>query len=408
MRINKQANEFSSIPFHVLVFMSWRNLSTKKLRSFLTILGVIIGIGAIFFLLSLGLGLQNLVTKEVVGNTSIRSVDVSSPNSKIIKLDSDNVEKIANLPQVDKAGASYSFASSIAYDKSEVDAVAYGINKDYQDLSNFQVAKGRLLSADEGDGVFVNTSLLSAIGVSDQGKIIDKQIDIKIPLQETRDGKGGELNQKFKVVGVINSGSGSEIFIPARLLDQAGAVQYTQVKLLAKDGSNVDNIRKQIESMGFETSSPADTIDEINQMFKYFNIILVGFGAIGMIVAVLGMFNTLTISLLERTREIGLMLALGARRKDMRILFILESVLLSLIGSILGILMASIAGTTVNIAMNSVAKGRGVTEKFNLFSAPLWLIGSLVLFMVFVGIIVVLLPARRAEKINPIDALRRE
>ncbi len=408
MRINKQRNEFSSIPFHVLVFMSWRNLSTKKLRTFLTVLGVIIGIGAIFFLLSLGLGLQNLVTKEVVGNTSIRSVDVSSPNSKIIKLDTANVNKIRNLPKIDKVGASYSYASSITFNKSEVDAVAYGINMDYQQLSDFQTAKGRLLNQDELDGIFVNTSLLSAIGVTDQSKILDQKIDVKIPISETRDGKEGELKQSLKIVGIINSGSGSEIFLPAKLLDQAGAVQYSQVKLLAQEGASVEDIRRQIESMGFETVSPADTIDQINLMFKYFNVVLVGFGAIGMIVAVLGMFNTLTISLLERTKEIGLMMALGARRKDMRILFIIESVLLSLIGSAVGVLLAILSGVGVNVFMNNLSSRRGVTERFDLFSTPLWLIGAMIMFMVVIGLLVVLLPARRAQRINPIDALRRE
>ena len=127
-----------------------------------------------------------------------------------------------------------------------------------------------------------------------------------------------------------------------------------------------------------------------------------------MIVAVLGMFNTLTISLLERTKEIGLMLALGARRKDMRRLFICEATLLSLIGSVVGIIGAIIFGKIVNIAMNQLAQSRGVTQGFTLFATPVWLIFGLIGFMVLVGLGVVFFPARRAEHINPIDALRRE
>ena len=127
-----------------------------------------------------------------------------------------------------------------------------------------------------------------------------------------------------------------------------------------------------------------------------------------MIVAILGMFNTLTISLLERTREIGLMIALGARRKDMRMLFMLEAVILSLIGSIMGIIMAMITGSILNLVVSRLAHGRGVQDSFSLFSNPLWLVVSLIVFMVLVGLGVVILPARRAEKINPIDALRRE
>ncbi len=408
MLSNQPKRRFASVPFHVLLFMAWRNLSTKKLRSLLTILGVVIGIGAIFFLLSLGLGLQNLVTKEVVGNKSIRSIDISSPNSRIVKLDANNVQKIKDLSQVDKVGASYSTASSITYNTSEIDAITYGVDVPYQDLSDFQIVKGRLLNKDDVKSVYVNTAFLEAVGVKDQDSIIKQSIDIYIPLQQTKAGKDTSLKDTFKIVGVINSGSGSEVFIPGILLDQKGVEQYSQVKLIAKENANIPDLRKQIESLGFETISPVDTIDQINQIFKYFNVILVGFGAIGMIVAVLGMFNTLTISLLERTREIGLMIALGGRNKDMRMLFVLEAVLLSLIGSLIGIAFAVAGGKVVNMIMNNMAARRGVSDNFELFSTPLWLVLALISFMVLVGLFVVLMPAHRAEKINPIDALRRE
>ena len=127
-----------------------------------------------------------------------------------------------------------------------------------------------------------------------------------------------------------------------------------------------------------------------------------------MIVAVLGMFNTLTISLLERTKEIGLMVALGGRHKDMRRLFVIEAMLLSVMGSVIGIAMAIITGMVINVSMNQFARGRGVTDGFDLFATPIWLVMGLIVFMVAIGFIVVLLPARRAQKINPIDALRRE
>ena len=127
-----------------------------------------------------------------------------------------------------------------------------------------------------------------------------------------------------------------------------------------------------------------------------------------MVVAVLGMFNTLTISLLERTKEIGLMMALGARRVDLRKLFFFEAILLSLIGAIIGIIMAMFAGRIVNLIMNFTAQRRGVTDSFELFSNPWWLILGTIAFMVTVGAIVVYIPAKRAEKTDPIDALRNE
>ena len=207
---------------------------------------------------------------------------------------------------------------------------------------------------------------------------------------------------------VIESGSGSEVIMPSNVFDEAGLPSYQQAKVVIDEIENVDIARKQIESNGFKTTSLTDTLAEIDRVFKFFNVLLVSFGSIGMIVAILGMFNTLTISLLERTKEIGLMMALGARRHDMRKLFFIEAILISLAGSIIGIFLAWLAGRAVNLYINVGAKGRGVNQSFDLFSTPLWAILSIILFTIMVGFIVVYLPARRAERIDPIDALRRE
>lgn len=402
-------SRYVSIPLHVLAYMAWRNLVSKKLRSFLTILGVIIGIGAIYFLLSLGLGLQNLVTEEIIGNQSVKSIDVSSPNSAVLKLDSDAADRIEKLTHVNKLGRSFSYAGSLRLNNSEVDTIVYGVDGNYQELANLAVVKGRLLEDKDANAIFLNQSALKAIGIEDTGSIIGQQLNLVIPLRSVdEDGEAQAINESYTVVGVIDSGAGSELFIPGSVFEQAGITQYSQVKLVADNADSIPDLRKQIESMGFETTSPIDTLDQIGQIFKYFNVILVGFGAIGMIVAVLGMFNTLTISLLERTREIGLMVALGGRHKDMRKLFVLEAVLLSAIGSMVGIAMAMLGGEVVNVVMNGLAESRGVRDSFDIFATPWWLTIGLVIFMVVVGLIVVFFPARRAEHINPIEALRRE
>lgn len=400
-------SEYARIPSHVLLFMAWRNLITKKLRSSLTILGVVIGIGAIFFLLSLGIGLQNLVTNEIIGNTSVKSIDVTSPNSRILKLDRDSSDRIKGLGHVERLGNSYSFAGSLSYNGSETDAIVYGVDTEYQDLANLNIIEGRKLTQEDVRSIVVNRALLQSIGIEDAKQVLDSNFELLVPLGQTNQ-EVDNLLDSFQVVGVIDSGAGSEVFIPSALFDQAEVDQYTQLKIVADDTANIDGLRRQIESMGFETVSPIDTIDQINQIFKYFNIVLVGFGAIGMVVAILGMFNTLTISLLERTREIGLMIALGARNRDMRLLFLFEAVLLSVIGSVAGIVLAMIGGSVVNVGMNQLAAGRGVAESFDLFATPWWLIILSIVFMITIGLGVVFFPARRAEKINPIDALRRE
>ncbi|HEX9153416.1 MAG TPA: FtsX-like permease family protein [Candidatus Saccharimonadales bacterium] len=403
----------ASIPLKTLMYIAWRNLVHKKLRASLTILGVVIGIGAIYFLLSFGIGLQRLVTNEVIGNQSLKSIEVSTPNSKIIKLDNDIYQKIKNLAHVVRIGASYSYAGSLKVQGSEIDAIVYGVDDSYQKMDNLVASKGRLLRDDDTDSMVINHIALQAIGIKEDSKAIGKKVTVRIPLlnanpESKAESPQAEILKDFTIVGVTGSGSGSEIFITNHVFQLAGRNTYGNIKLEVDDSQNVPVLRKQIESLGYQTTSPNDTVDQINQIFKFFNFVLVGFGAIGMIVAVLGMFNTLTISLLERTKEIGLMMALGARDKDMRKLFIFEAVLLSVIGAAIGIIMAVFGGLVVTLVMNGFARGRGVTDSFALFANPPILILGTLGFMLLVGLAVVYFPAKRAEHINPIDALRRE
>lgn len=399
--------KYRAIKLRIVFHLALRNITSKKLRSFLTVFGVVIGIGSIFFLMSFGIGIQDLVTRQVIGDKSLKALEVTSPNSRILQLDDAAVNKIRTFPHVEKIGLQYSFPGSVAFGGGEVDSVVYGINGDYQSTTSFNLRQGRLLNEEDTRSVVLNASALKAIGIEDQSKAINQQITLTIPLQKIKANKK-EIRDKFTIVGVIESGAGSEIFTISDIFTSVGAPSYQQIKVVSDDTKNILTLRKQIESNGFQTSSLVDTLEEINKIFKFFNVILVSFGSIGMIVAVLGMFNTLTISLLERTKEIGLMMALGGRRSDMRKLFIFEALLISLAGAVVGILLAILGGTAVNTYLNAGARGRGVTQSFSVFAYPAWTIIAIISFTLFVGLLVVYFPARRAEKINPIDALRRE
>ena len=391
-RFIKKFRNANVIPVRVLTYMAWRNLMHKKLRAFLTVFGVVIGIGAIYFLLSFGIGLQRLVTSQVIGDQSLKSVEVTTPNSKIIKLDRKNYEKIRGLPHVVKVGASYSFAGSLKMQGSEIDSIVYGVDDNYQQLANLAVNAGRQLSNSDNKAIVANQAALQAMGfkAGTYKTALGKKVTIRVPLQNTST-KQSEIGSEFTIVGILPSGSGSEVFMPNHVFELAGVSVYNQVKIEADHSTSVGGLRQQIESQGFMTTSPIDTVDQINEIFKFFNLILVGFGAIGMIVSVLGMFNTLTISLLERTREIGLMKALGGRSNDMRKLFVFEALLLSVLGAIVGIMLAATMGLIINLIMNNFAKGRGVSEGFNLFANPPELILGTIAFMALVGLVVVYL-----------------
>ncbi len=395
-----------TIHIRTVFYMAWKNLSSKKLRSFLTVSGIVVGIGSIAFLISFGLGLQELVTKNVIGDQSIKSIEITSPNSKIIKLNDQALSKIQKFPHLERIGVEYSFPASIGLKGGGIDSVVYGVDQAYQDLTNLTLQKGRLLKKDDAKAVVISQSALRSIGITDAGKAVGQKLEVIVPLQYV-DVNAKELRATFSIVGVIDSGQNNEIFVPSAVFDVAGVPSYKQIKVTVDDTKNISSVRKQIEANGFQTTSPIDTLDQINQLFKFFNIILAGFGGIGIIVAILGMFNTLTISLLERTKEIGLMITLGGRRRDMRRLFMIEAVLLSLMGVFIGIFLSFLASRVVNELINQNAAKR-VNERFEIFSMPLWLIGVLTVFMLVVGMVVAYFPARRAQKISPIDALRRE
>lgn len=394
------------IKARLLIHLSARNLVFKRLRSVLTIAGVVIGTSSVFLLLSFGLGLQGLVKDRIIGASSMNAVTVTSANSRIVKLDEAAIDRLSQIPEVSAVGKTYSKASKVHIDSANTDAVMYGLDEVALELNGLRLEAGRLLDTNKPEEVTINTSLLEKVGINSAAAAVGKNIDLTVA---RTDDAGEDLTQQFVVTGVIASSAGAEAFVSEDIFEGVADTYPSQVKLVASDQKHIDSIRTAAEAAGFTTSSPLDTLAQINQVFRIFNIILVGFGSVGMIIAILGMFNTLTISLLERTREIGLMVALGARQKDMRLLFISEALLISVVGGLIGIAGAIGLGFLIDRFFNYISASRGATvQDFSLFAEPLWLLGASLLFMLVLGYAVVYLPAKRAASINPIDALRHE
>ena len=392
----------------ILVHISMKNLFFKKLRTSLTVLGVVIGVGSIVFLVSLGLGLQKLVNRQVVGSNSVKTIDVSSTKSKVIKLDPETVKSIASLSEVEKVAKVYNFGGRANIGTSKTDSIVFGVDSDYLELGNLKVVEGSGQTLGDGQAL-VNLSLLKAVGISDAKSALQKDLNVNVEIvDDTKAGAKKNITLSAQIVGVIESGSGAEVYLDSKGFLASGVVNASQLKVLAKSQQSVPELKKQIEAFGLTSSSPLDTLDQINQIFNLFNFILVGFGGIGMIIAVLGMFNTLTISLLERTREIGLMISLGARQRDVRRLFIMESIALSHLGGLIGLIGAYMSGRVVDLVLNSWAASRGVPDRITAFDLQPWIIAATFVFVTIVGFVVVYFPARRASHINPIEALRHE
>jgi len=387
----------------MIIKMAALNLRFKRFRSAITILGVVIGIGSIYLLVSFGVGLQHVVQEQVINNESINTIDITSADSKIITLTPDSIKRIKSVPKVEDAAGVYMFASQATLEGSSLDLVAYGVNDLYLKLSDLTIQTGRLLDPQKDDELIINGSLLEAIGVESVSSMIGKTLELTVNMPEAK-----TITRKFHIVGVINSQNGSEVFISSKVFENVHLNMYAQAKAIAEDQSSIANIRHSIESMGYQTTSPVDTLDQIGDVFRLFNIILIGLGSIGLVIAILGMANTLTVSLLERTKEIGLIVELGARAKDVRRLFTAEAMLLSLTGGIVGMTLATLLGWGVDLVLNTFARNRGITERFSLFSPSILLIVATLTLVVVIGFLVSYIPARRAARINPIDALRRE
>jgi len=159
--------------------------------------------------------------------------------------------------------------------------------------------------------------------------------------------------------------------------------------------------------MGYLTRSVADTVAQINSLFKTIRTVLALLGLVALAIAALGMFNTLTVSLLERTREVGLMKALGMTSEEVSELFLTESMIMGFCGGVFGIILGFLAGKITGLILSvfAIFKGVGVID---IASLPLGFVAIIVLLSLVVGIATGIYPAKRTTKISALNALRYE
>jgi putative ABC transport system permease protein len=158
---------------------------------------------------------------------------------------------------------------------------------------------------------------------------------------------------------------------------------------------------------GYRVSTVIDTVQDIKKIFFWIRAVMASLGLIAIFVASIGMFNTLTISLLERTREIGIMKALGVKRWDIGRLFITESLLMGWVGGALGVALAFFFQQLTLFALSLVASASAGTVPV-IFYNSWYIVGGFILFALMIALVTGLYPARRATTINPIDAIRYE
>lgn len=255
--------------------------------------------------------------------------------------------------------------------------------------------------------VVINEAALTVMGVKYK-EVMGKTIALNISLPTDGDKEAQKVKlDGFKVIGIVGGYDSPQIYLPFVTLKALGVNEFSQVKLEAVDEEKLSDIRKKVEDSGYQTESVADTIKQVDRLFTWVNIGLAILSSIAFLIALLGMFNTLTVSLLERTREIGIMKAIGMKKSEVRFLFFFEAALMGLWGGIIGFLSGIIIGLVLTIALNIflVPPTRGFV--FVIYFSWYYPF-AIILLTIVISSLTALLPARRASRISPLNAIRYE
>jgi len=395
--------------FSYLLYLAYKNLFSHKMRTVLTASGVAISVGFIVFLISFGLGLQRLSTEQITNMEALQVLDVSIAKSKLLAINDETMNKFTKLGNVEEAFPQVSSAAKISLNKSSIDGVAYGKNNEYLKLEDMKLLSGRQYDNNSSDETIINTATHKQLDLPANdflGTEITVDVVVRSELLDQNE-KSKTFSKKFKIVGIIADQSAPFIYVPLHIFTDESVVNYSNAKIKMASRDDITQAKLQVESMGFKVSSIKETIDQINQFFAIFQVILISFGGIAILVACLGMFNTLTISLIEKTREVGFMKALGTMRHDIYWLFTLESVLIGASGSIIGVVSGILLGVVLNYGIFALASTSG-NQAVQLFYIPIPLALLILVGSLLVSLLTGVYPARRAAKISPLDAMRYE
>ena len=387
--------------------LSLGNLRRNMLRTVLTISGVVVGISTIVFLVSLGFGLQNLAISKVTNLDALTLLTVNQSQKEGINLNDEAVTKFKNIKNVIAVSPILSFPAQIQASNLSGDTIAYGITPKYFNLESIKVDYGNAnFSSDSANEAIVSVGSLKAINMTDPTTTLGKDASFRI-VKVSDNGDKQENVIKLKIIGITKDDTTNYAYMPINVINTFNDNTYSAVKIKSASRGDMDEIRKTVESMGFPTTSVKDTVDQINQIFIVIQSVLGGFGFIALMVAAIGIFNTLTIALLERTHEIGIMKAIGGRNRDVALVFTAEAAMIGLFGGILGVSICWLFGKGINLLVNFVATSVGGTAN-NMFYTPLWFAGFVITFSFLISTIAGIMPARHAAKLDPLEALRYE
>jgi putative ABC transport system permease protein len=388
-----------------LIRLSYQVFRHRISRTLLTILGVSLGIGAILFLVSLGYGLQKIIFEKIATSEALLSLDIATPiEAKIFPLTKENLRKIEQIEGVEKVSAQALLPAYLSFQEITSETTANLVSPDYFALSGLLPIFGNVIS--NPNEVVVTTAVADLLGQKPED-LINQELSFTFFVQEEESfqAKIIEIKQRFKVVGVLDNALTNQVFLSLTDLAEIPIKEYQFAKVKVVNDQFLDSTREKLIQMGLVVSAISDTLDQASKIFRALQVILAVFGIIALVVAAVGLVNTMTISLLERTQDIGIMRALGASRADIRKTFLTESALMGFLGGVGGILIGILSAEIFNAGINFLASLLG-SQTIVLFYRPLWFMVFIVLFSTLIGLGSGIFPARKASKLKPLDALR--
>ena len=409
--------------------LALRALAVNKLRSALTMLGIVIGVGAVITLLSVGQGVQNLVTGQLNSiGTNLLFVfpgnlnDSQSQRGMVTELtltlpDAEAIADPANVPDMNQVAPELMSTGQVGYGRTNLKLSVSGVTPAYESVRNFPVAVGSFIQ----DTDMSSQARMAVIGSKVYERLFDSGTD---PIGATI-----EINNvPFKVIGVLESkgtggGMGGDqdeiVLVPMSTAHQRlfpkyhnsrgepqVSVIYVQVVSADRMGAASDEISQLLRSRhnidfasddDFSVINQKDLLSIFGQITGVLTLFLGAIAGISLLVGGIGIMNIMLVSVTERTREIGLRKAVGAKRRDILAQFLIEAIILSLIGGVLGILLGT-AGAMGISRLQSDLKAV-VTPQSVLLAIS---------FSTAVGLFFGIYPATRASRLNPIEALRYE
>ncbi|MBI2438991.1 MAG: ABC transporter permease [Candidatus Moranbacteria bacterium] len=394
--------------FFDILKLSLRMFKARTMRTLLTILGMSVGIAAIIFLVSFGYGLQNTLLKKITTSDALVTLDVTLGDENGPEaLDSATIAEIKNIPNVADVIPILELAGQGKFGDITLDVNTVSSTASLLKNEGLKIQEGKLFTKEETTSIVITTAVAQVFS-----KPAEEMIGTPVTLalfqneesEQTSQGLSFTPENTYTIVGVV-SGEENIVYLSLDSLTGFPLTSYTKLKVKCRSTDILNLVRQEIEQRGFIASSISETIDQANKVFRAVQIVLMVFGMIALVVSAIGMFNTMTIALLERTEEIGIMKAIGASRMSISMMFIMESTLMGFLGALGGVILGYIEGQVLNALINLVASRFG-GESVDLFFSPLWFISTVIAFGAFVGFLTGVFPARKASHIDALDALR--